>query len=101
VEELGEGLGAVRLVGADGHGDDDLRIELGDELGRPRRRERATDGDAGDVDRADVAELFLGHEVTDVAEVDRVETVELDDERRAAASTSAPLVIAIRPDPGE
>ena len=53
-------------------------------------RERAADRHAGDVDRADVAELLLGQEVADLAEVDRVHPVELDDER-VCLPRSAPL----------
>ncbi len=61
------------LVLADRHRDDDLGVELGDQLGGLRGAERAADRHAGDVDRADVAELLLGQQVADVAEVDRVD----------------------------
>ena len=64
-------------------------IELGDERGRPGRRQRAAERHAGDVDRPDVAELLLGQQVADVAEVDRVDAVELDDERDLLAAVGA------------
>ena len=61
----------------------------------------AADRDAGDVDGADVAELLLGQEVADVAEVDRVDAVELDDEGDLAAALGAARVVAIGPDAGQ
>ena len=100
VEELGERLGAVGLVLAERHRDDDLRVELGDERRRAGRAERAAERHAGDVDRADVAELLLGQQVADVAEVDRVQAVELDDERDLLAGLGALGVVAIGPDAG-
>ena len=95
---------ASRVSGASsssGHRDDDLRIELGDELGDPLRRERAADRDAGDVDRADVGELLLGQQMADLAEVDRVHPVELDDERDLLAALRALRVVAVGPDAGQ
>ena len=47
-------------------------------------------GTQRDVDRADVAELLLGQQVADVAEVDGVEAVELDDERDLLAAARRP-----------
>ena len=78
-----------------------LRIELGDERRRLGRRQRATERDAGDVDRPDVAELLLGQQVADVAEVDRVDAVDLDDERDLLAGLGAAGVVAIGPDAGD
>ena len=63
--------------------------------------ERAADGHARDVDRADVAELLLGQEVADVAEMDRVQAVELDDERGAPARALALGVVAVGPHAGQ
>ena len=60
----------------------------------------APDRHAGDVDRADVAELLLGQEVADVAEVDGVQAVELDDERRPTALLALG-VVAVRPHAGQ
>ena len=53
-------------------------------------RERAADRHAGDVDPPDVGELLLGQLVADVAEVDRVDAVELDDERDLLAALARP-----------
>ena len=47
------------------------------------------------------AELLLGQEVADLAEVDRVHPVELDDERGLLAVLGALRVVAVRPDAGE
>ncbi len=88
----------LRRVLVQRHRDDDPGIELGDELGGLRRRQRAADRDAGDVDRADVGELLLGQEVADLAEVDRVQPVELDEERRLLAALGALRVVAVGPD---
>ena len=63
--------------------------------------QRATERDAGDVDRPDVAELLLGQQVADVAEVDRVHAVDLDDERDLLAGLGAAGVVAIGPDAGD
>ena len=63
-------------------------------------RQRAADGHAGDIDRADVADLLLGEQVPDVPEVDRVEAVELDDERGLAAPLLALRVVAVGADAG-
>ena len=100
VEEALERLGAVGVVVADRHRDDDARIELGDQRGRVGRRQRAAERDAGDVDRADVAELLLGQQVADVAEMDRVDAVDLDHERDLLAGLGAARVVAVGPDPG-
>ena len=88
---------AVGLVLADRHRDDDLGVELGDQRRGPGRAQRAADRDAGDLDPADVGELLLGQLVADVAEVDRVDAVELDDERDLAAALRALRVVAVRP----
>ena len=101
VEEALEGLGAVGVVVADRHRDDDPRVELGDQLGRPGRRQRATERHAGDVHRADVAELLLRQQVADVAEVDGVDAVDLDDERDLLAGLGAAGVVAVGPDAGD
>ena len=50
---------------------------------------------------ADVRELLLGQEVTDLAEVDRVQPVELDEERGLLAAVGALRVVAVRPDAGQ
>jgi hypothetical protein len=97
VEELGERLLALRLVVTDRQWHDDAGVELGDELGRLRGAQLTPDGDTGDVHGADVAQLLLGEQVTDVAEVDRVEPVELDRERRLLAPLLATSIVAIRP----
>ena len=62
---------------------------------------RAAERHAGDVDRADVAELLLGQEMADVAEVDGVDAVDLDHERHALAALGAADVVAIGPDAGD
>ena len=81
-KNLRERLGAVRLVLADRHRHDDLAGRAGRRARRPVvGGERPAERHARDVDRADVAELLLRQQVADVAEVDRVDAVELDDER--------------------
>ena len=61
----------------------------------------AADRHAGDVDRADLAELLLGEEVGDVAQVDDVDAVELDDEGDVPSALGAALVVAEGADPVE
>ena len=61
----------------------------------------AAERHADDVDGPDVAELLLGQEVADVAEVDRVQAVELDDERDLLARLGALGVVAIGPHAGD
>ena len=90
VEELGERLGAVGLVLAQRHRDHDARIELGDERRGPGRAERAAERHARDVDRADVAELLLGQEMADVAEVDGVQRRRARRRRRPACRPPRP-----------
>ena len=58
----------------------------------------AAERDAGDIHRADVAELLLGQEVTDVAEVDRVDAIDFDDEGDLLARFGPAGVVAIGPD---
>ena len=101
VEEALERLGAVGVVVADRHRDDDLRVELGDQLGGAGRRQRATERNAGDVHRADVAELLLRQEVADVPEVDRVDAVDLDDEGDLLARFGPTGVVAVGPHAGD
>ena len=81
-------LGAIGVVVAERHRHDDLRVELGDERRGLRRRQRAAERHAGDVHRADVAELLLRQRVADLAEVDRVDPVDLDDERDPLAGSA-------------
>ena len=50
---------------------------------------------------ADVGQLLLGQEVADLAEVDRVEPVELDEEGGLLAALRALGVVAVRPDAGQ
>ena len=101
VEEALERLGAIGVVVADRHRDHDLRVELGDELRGPGRRHRAAERNAGDVHRADVPELLLRQEVADVAEVDGVDAIDLDDEGDLLARFGPAGVVAIGPDAGD
>ena len=97
VQELLQRLVAVGLVLAHRHRDDDPRVELRDERRRARGAERPADRHAGDFDPADVGELLLGQLMADVAEMDRVDPVELGHERDLAAALRAPRVVAVRP----
>ncbi len=61
----------------------------------------AAERHAGDVDRADVAELLLGQQVADVPEMDRVDAVDLDHERDALAVLRPTGVVAVGADAGD
>ena len=88
---------AVAIVVAQRHRHDDRGVELRHERGGLSRRQRSAERDAGDVHGADVAQLLLGEQVTDLAEVDRVNPIELDDERGLLARLGAPRVVTIGP----
>ena len=101
VEEALQRIRALGVVVADRHRHDDPRVELGDERRGIGRRQRAAERDARDVDRADVAELLLGQQVADIAEVDGVDAIDLDHERDLLAGLGAAGVVAVRPDAGD
>ena len=64
-----------------------------------RYYERAED--AGDIDRPDIAQFLLGQEMSDLAEMDRVQPVQLVSEGDLLSSGRALDVVAIGSDAGE
>ena len=91
--------GRALVLVADRHGDDQVRIEAGCELRGTRRGEGPAHGDAGDLDVADVAQHLLGQHVSNIAEVDGVESVHLEHERGVAAPFRALGLVAEGADP--
>ena len=63
--------------------------------------ERTAERHAGDIDRADVADLLLRQQVADLAEVDGVDPVDLDHERDALAVLRPARIVAVRPHAGD
>ena len=79
-----------RVIVAERHRDDEVRIELRDELrGASAVTGPSRCGTQHDVDDADLAQRLLGEHVADVAQMDRVHLVELEDERGVDATLAS------------
>ena len=102
MEELGERLGAFGLVVAERHRHDDPRVELRDERGGTGRRLSAPPSGTQAMSTDPMSPSFSSVSRWPMSpEVDRVQAVELDDERDLLAGLGALRVVAVGPDAGQ
>ena len=95
LEEALQRMGSL-LVVTERHRDDEVRIEPCHQLRGARRRQGTADRDAGDLDRADLAQHLLRQHVADVAQVDGVQAIQLEHERGVEPALGALGVVAVR-----
>jgi len=101
-----EALGAEKIrrcaVGGEVHRDHDLGADLRHHLGGLSRRDREVAAGRYEehIDRSELGQLFLGEQVTQVAEVADVHAVDLDREDHVLSALRPPGTVVERSDPG-